>query len=235
MVDILADIPFACTFRFDLVLITTGLFHHIITNDDDLATVLGHEVAHVIAGHVLESKSIELADKYFTKPFSWLALLGWVCPEFIFFAAPILASSLTSLALSRVREIEADYIGLLLMADAGFNVSGAVSVWKKFNQWEERLQNLAKKGSNKRPPFGSTHPHVSFDFDLALSEALHSAPCPLSDFYTTQASQSLQSYPHNLMLDSMMMELEIPNSACHFSQTPSVLNPNADRHSRTGG
>ena len=228
MIDIFADIPFACAFRFGLVLMTTGLFHHIITNDDELATVLGHEVAHVIAGHVLESQCIELANKYFTKPFSWLALLGWVCPEFIFFAAPILVSSLTSLALSRIRETEADYIGLLLMADAGFNVSGAVSVWKKFNRWEERLRNLAKKGSNKRPQFGSTHPHVGFDFDLALSESLHSDPCPFSDFYTIQASQSLQSCPHTLMLDSMMIELEISNSACHFSQTFSVLNPNAD-------
>ena len=199
MIDIFADDLFAGVFRFGLVLVTTGFFHHIITNDDELATVLGHEVAHVIAGHGLESKTIELADIYFTRPFCLLALLGCVGAEFMIFAAPVLASYFTSLALSRIRETEADYIGLLLMADAGFNVSGAVSFWKKFNQWEEGSRNLAKKGSSKRPQFESTHPHVSDYSCLALSEPLHFDPCPFSDFHTIQASQSLQSCPHTPM------------------------------------
>lgn len=155
------NVPFACVFRFGLVLITTGFFHHVIANDDELATVLGHEVAHVVAGHVLESESIRLADKYFTEPFAWLALLSWAIPETIFCAAPFLASYLASLALSRIRETEADYVGLLLMADAGFNVSGAVSFWKKLNQWEEDPQNPAKNKNVKRPQFESTHPHTA--------------------------------------------------------------------------
>ena len=168
--DVIVDymIKFACAFRFGLVLITTGFFHHVIADDDELATVLGHEVAHVVAGHVLESECIRLADKYFTEPFAWLALLGCVVSEAIIFAAPILASYLTSLALSRIRETEADYIGLLLMADAGFKVSGAVSFWKKLNQWEEDPRNPAK-GNSKRPQSGSTHPHVSSHSGLALS------------------------------------------------------------------
>ena len=185
MIEIFADEDFACAFRFGLVLITTGFFHHVIADDDELATLLGHEIAHVVTGHVLESKFIKLADEYFTEPFFWLALLSWVIPEAIFCAAPIFASYFASLALSRIRETEADYIGLLLMADAGFNVSGAVSFWKKLNQWEEDPRNPAKKKNVKRPQFGSTHPHVSSYSGLALSEPLHSDSCPFSDFHTT--------------------------------------------------
>ena len=173
-IELLADENFACGFRFGLVLITTGFFHHIITNDDELAAILGHEVAHVVAGHLLESKSIRLADKYFTKPFSWLSFICCIYPEAIIFAVPILASRLTSLALSRIRETEADYIGLLSMADAGFDVSGAVSFRKKFNKWEEEPRNLVKKKNRNAPQFESTHPHVSSYPGLALSEPLHS-------------------------------------------------------------
>ena len=174
MIELFADEDFACAYRFGLVLITTGFFHHVIADDDELATLLAHEVAHVVAGHLLESNSIRLADKYFTTPFAWLPLLGCV---------PIIASFLASLALSRVRETEADYIGLLLMADAGFNVSGAVSYWKKLNQWEEDPRNPAKNNV-KMPQFGSTHPHVSCCSGRALSEPLHFDSCPLSDFHT---------------------------------------------------
>ena len=174
MIEIFADEVFACVFRFGLVLITTGSFHHVIANDDELATVLGHEVAHVVAGHVLESESIRLADEYFTEPFAWLALLGCVCAEAMIFAVPIIASCLTSLALSRIRETEADYIGLLLMADAGFNVFGAVSFWTKMNQWEEDPRNPTKNKNAKGPQFRSTHPHVSSYPGLVLPEALHS-------------------------------------------------------------
>ena len=199
MIEIFADEDFACGFRFGLVLITTGFFYHVITNDDELAALLGHEVAHVVAGHALESESIRLADKYFTEPFSWLSLLGWYWTEAIFFAAPILASYLTSLALSRIRETEADYIGLLLMADAGFNVSGAVSFWKKLNQWEEEPRNPTKKKNWKGPQFRSTHPHVSSYSGRALSEPLHSELCPFSDSHTTQASQRLRACIQNSM------------------------------------
>lgn len=46
-------------------MITTGFFHHVISNDDELAAVLGHEIAHAIARHNLETECIRLADKYF--------------------------------------------------------------------------------------------------------------------------------------------------------------------------
>lgn len=159
--DVITDQDNAWIYRSGLVLITTGFFHHVISNDDELAAILGHEVAHLIARHHLEIECIRLADKWFTKPFAWLAMLSAISAEFVLFLAPIIASSLTSLALSRVREREADYIGLLLMVDAGFDPRGAVTVWTRFNEWEEEQQRRTKRRIRQEPQFRSTHPHVS--------------------------------------------------------------------------
>ncbi len=159
--DLTPDENTAWAYRSGLVLITTGYFHHVISNDDELAAVLGHEVAHVISQHALESETIRLADMFFTKSFALLTPLMAIHPIFIFCAVPVMLSTLKSLSLSRTREREADYIGLLLMADAGFDPRGAVSLWTKFNKWEKELLSVAKKGTRQEPQFNSTHPHVS--------------------------------------------------------------------------
>ena len=151
----------AWVYRSGLIIITTGYFHHVISNDDELAAVLGHEIAHNISQHSLESETIRLADEYFTNPFALLSSLMAIHPIFIFCAVPVMLSTLKSLSLSRTREREADYIGLLLMADAVFDPRGAVSLWTKFNKWEKELQSVAKKGIRQDPQFKSTHPHVS--------------------------------------------------------------------------
>lgn len=159
--NLVSDVDNACVLRSGLVLITTGCFYHIISNDDELAAVLGHEVAHLIARHILEQNCIHLADWYFTKPFSSLLVLTYFYPEAILFGVPITVSYLVSLALSRVREREADYIGLLLMVDAGFNPAGAVSLWTKSDKWEEERRQRSKKRPRQERQFTSTHPHVS--------------------------------------------------------------------------
>lgn len=76
-------------------------------------------------------------------------------------------------ALARDRESEADYIGLVLMADAGFDPSAAATMWRRMTIIEEnrlrelkrqhpeideaRLKAILQEGQDL-----STHPHVSF-------------------------------------------------------------------------
>ncbi|KAF6241392.1 hypothetical protein HO173_000102 [Letharia columbiana] len=166
----------SCVTRSGLVLISTGFFYHAISNDDELAAILGHNIASVLARHVLETEFVILANKYFTISFLPLALLASICIEGIVFLVPFSVSWLASLALSRVRHREADYIGLLLMTDAGFDPSGAVSFWKKVNEWQEQ-QRRATKRIRQDPQFRSSHPHVCFkkqtDGEMDTGDPLH--------------------------------------------------------------
>lgn len=125
----------------------TGLLKY-AKNQDQLAAVMGHEVAHVIAKHGNERVSSQLATEAGMGIAA--AVLGSTQNEN---SAMILAGlglgvqfGIT-LPFSRKHESEADLIGLDLMAKAGFNPAESVTLW----------QNMAQAGSNP-PEFMSTHP-----------------------------------------------------------------------------
>lgn len=97
--------------------------------------------------------------------------------EAAIFAAPIAGAALVTRVLSRKRENQADYIGMMLMADAGFDPSAAVSVWKKGKQMEDQMLS-ADKRVKQDPQWLSTHPHVScarLQMDCKLT-AVRSSP-----------------------------------------------------------
>ena len=118
-------------------------------NQHQLATVLGHEVGHVIAEHGNERASA-----------STLANVGMVLADAVAGAYGV-EQRQTAMALlgmgaqvgvllpfSRVHESEADVLGLRYMADAGFDPRESVKLW----------QNMAKQGGAGVPEFLSTHP-----------------------------------------------------------------------------
>jgi hypothetical protein len=101
------------------IAITTALYE-LTRSDDELALVLGHELAHNILGHLdasraTTSKSGRLLDA-FTRSSISAAL-----------------SSATTPAYDPAKEIEADRVGLQLMARAGFDTSAADAVWTRLN------------------------------------------------------------------------------------------------------
>jgi predicted Zn-dependent protease len=119
-------------------------------DDTGLATVLGHEVGHVMAHHAAERisqsqvidvgttiGSILLGGATGTDPNTVAGLLG--------------AGAAVGLTLpfGRAQEYEADRIGLTLMARAGYDPRQAVGFWQRMSQ---------KSGGGGGPEFLSTHP-----------------------------------------------------------------------------
>jgi predicted Zn-dependent protease len=120
-----------------------------VANDDaGLAVVMGHEIAHAIAEHGNERMSEML-----------LVQLGGISLDIalktkpeqtrnIFLTAYGVGSTLGQLAYSRKHELEADRLGLIFMAMAGYNPDRAIGFW----------QDMSRLSGPKPPELLSTHP-----------------------------------------------------------------------------
>jgi predicted Zn-dependent protease len=131
------------------VAVYTGLFP-IAKNTGGLAAVLGHEVAHALARHGAERMSQATLMQIGA---TGLAVgLGGQAPvtrDAIMQAFGLGAQVGVMLPFGRSQEAEADKIGLILMAKAGYDPRDALALWERFEA----------KGSGQSPPeFLSTHP-----------------------------------------------------------------------------
>ena len=130
------------------IAVYTGILS-VTKNNKGLATVLAHEIAHAVAKHGNERMSQQLA-----------VALGGMSLEVamkdepektkkIFRSVYGVGSKLGTLAYSRKHEYEADKMGMVFMAKAGYDPQGAIEFWK-------RMQ--AQKDGGSPPQFLSTHP-----------------------------------------------------------------------------
>lgn len=125
------------------IVVFTGLLEHFRT-DEEIATIIGHEVAHCVARHAAEQITKNL---WFT--IAQLILYQFVMPDLV----NTMSNLLLKLPFSRRMEIEADYIGLLLMASAGYDPRVAPKVFEKLGQvsGDSAMQNyLSTHPSGKR-------------------------------------------------------------------------------------
>jgi predicted Zn-dependent protease len=126
--------------------VNTGILK-LAQSQSQLATVIGHEIAHVIARHGAERMSqallaqggLVLADQ---------ALKNSDHRNKIMAAVGIGTQFGVMLPFSRKHESEADEMGLTIMARAGFDPSESVKLW----------QNMSKNSKGAPPEFLSTHP-----------------------------------------------------------------------------
>lgn len=117
-------------------------------DETGLAVVLGHEVAHAVAKHANERMSQQMMTEYGTAAIG-TALGGTSAGVQQAAAAAIGLGSQYGILLpySRKQELEADKLGLIFMAMAGYNPSQAAAFWTRMSQ----------QGSST-PEFMSTHP-----------------------------------------------------------------------------
>jgi predicted Zn-dependent protease len=134
------------------IFVNSGLFKY-VRSDAELATVISHEVAHALRSHGIEGaqrkQNASLVGallqvgmgvagvdpsitRTVTQAYGYGATYGYIRPY------------------SREKEAEADKIGLILMARAGYDPRAALSFWKKFAKQGQRV-----------PEFFSTHPSTS--------------------------------------------------------------------------
>lgn len=111
----------------------TGMYPY-FDNDDEMAVVISHEVAHAIAKHGNERMSQQMLAMMGSATVGIAASEAKEENQFLYNALYGLGATMSILAYSRNHETEADKIGLVLMARAGYDLDAAVSFWEKFGQ-----------------------------------------------------------------------------------------------------
>lgn len=133
------------------IMVYSGLIEKLNATDDELAAVIGHEIAHALREHGRERMSQAYAQQAGVVGIGILAAIlsddANTAKASMGVAATVGALALT-LPNSREGEREADRIGLELSARAGYDPNAAVTLWQK----------MGAQGGSKPPEWMSTHP-----------------------------------------------------------------------------
>lgn len=175
------------------VFVHSGILN-VCRSEDALAAVLGHEVAHNTASHAAERLSTY-----------WVGMLTGGSLFFLAGAAPGLAlfgiwsfvggfylqDLLFNLPMGRQQESEADYIGLMMMAEACYDPQAAMVFWK-------RMEKMAQQGGQQVPEMLSTHPsneHRIAKIALWMPEAIkkrEQSECRITAAFADKFRQTLR-------------------------------------------
>jgi predicted Zn-dependent protease len=147
----------------------TGILK-VAENRDQLATVIGHEVAHVTRQHALTRVNREMTTQAGVIAGSAVLGGGQATGQLLSMGAQLGLS----LPYGRAQESDADVIGLKYMAAAGFNPQQSIQLWK----------NMAKKSKLGPAPFLSTHPSG----DTRIQELIEQLPSALKLYNEAQAA-----------------------------------------------
>ncbi len=131
------------------VVVYTGIMN-VTQNTTGLAVVMGHEIAHAIARHGNERMSQAIALQGAGMTLDVLTAQKPGLARDIFMQSVGIGGQLGMLAYSRQHESEADRMGLIFMAMAGYDPREAPKFWERMSQ--------ASGGGGKPPEILSTHP-----------------------------------------------------------------------------
>ncbi|MEE0986801.1 MAG: M48 family metallopeptidase [Succinivibrionaceae bacterium] len=168
------------------IIVYTGLNDALNLNDDELAFVIGHEIAHALKEHGRESASQEIVNDGLV---STVSLLG--DEDYASIASTITTVGIL-LPYSREMELEADNLGLEIIHKAGFDPKAALSVTKKLKEFgdENDTENDDDSGVNSLVnSMLSTHPD-SADRLKALNDTITKHNLVKTSTSTTQKTKS---------------------------------------------
>lgn len=144
------------------VIVNSGVLS-VVRDDDELSFVLAHEVAHALARHFGESQTREIVRQKGLKAASFIA--DWAERQKHIKAQTTeatlewlnMGTALTTiLPHLRAQEAEADHLGLIIMAKAGFNPHSAVALWQRIATAEPEADSAPSRAfakyRNDHPP-----------------------------------------------------------------------------------
>lgn len=164
----------------------------ITQNESALAIVLGHEIAHAVAKHSAEQLSSQIRSQYGSKILGAVLTSTGVSSTTSAVAQNVfgLGSKFSSLHYSRKNESEADYMGLIFAAMAGYDPNVATNFW----------QRMAASSSNTTPAFLSDHPSDAkriADIQKWMPEALKYYKPIITTTSSASKSKAKGSYSKN--------------------------------------
>lgn len=153
-----------------------------VTQDEaSLAIVLGHEIAHAVARHSAEQMSTQMKQQYGIQALGSLATILGVGSNTVAIGEALAATGLNfaNLKYSRNHESEADHIGLIFAAMAGYNPQSAITFW----------QRMASLNQNKNTSeFLSDHPS-----DATRIQQIHGWMPEAMQYYKPKAQSATRS------------------------------------------
>ena len=128
------------------IAIYTGIITQLNLNDDEIAAIMGHEIAHALREHAREQAS----EQSLAQIGALGAVLAGAGQNTVNMAGQLYQLGI-GLPHSRTHETEADRIGVELAARAGYDPRAAIGLWQK----------MAQQGGSRPPEFLSSHPSAS--------------------------------------------------------------------------
>lgn len=126
----------------------TGIISALQLTDDEVAVIMGHEIAHALLEHGRARMSEQVLKSIGVTVAAMVLNLGQISTSVLARATDLAVS----LPFSRQHETDADLVGMELAARAGYDPSAAANVWRKMAKLG------ARSGNSQPPPFLSTHP-----------------------------------------------------------------------------
>jgi predicted Zn-dependent protease len=128
------------------IMVFSGLVEKLKATDDELAAVIGHEIAHALREHGRERMSQAYVQQFGLQALA--AMIGGTAGSMAAQGAGLGSQLFFALPNGREQEREADKMGLELAARAGYNPDAAVTLWQK----------MSANNNGAPPEFLSTHP-----------------------------------------------------------------------------